>query len=439
MTNQRRRAAVALLLTAAGVSFALACGGGSGDVTAPPGGTGAGAVDSIVLSVDSSDIVVGDTSRIVPVAVDANGQPVPGLPFTFTSSDPSVATVTGDGLVTAVDFGVADIEIALADAAEARAALRLSGGARRARRRVVVVPRIVVLPGAEEADVGDTKVFVANALDSKGAPLTIGRVTWTSSDPAVATIDANGTASALAQGQTTITALVSVGAATKVPGQATLTVGLCGGILKVAEWDASVSVSYSRSAKVGIGDWKVSQNSSATSRLTVDAQSGSGIVIWSGPVAGSVALDNSTTYKKPQGGIEVFQSEHKAGSILSGSPGQLFLGVTAIGHECVWTMGYKDNFAWEMENAGAPATPENGSTVIANTPGLTLGPKPEGGWILDSVISLPAMIEAAAQNAPPGSGNVVVKTLLGAGLIVQAGAQGVLGNASFEYRLTAIR
>lgn len=49
------------------------------------------------------------------------------------------------------------------------------------------------------------------------------------------------------------------------------------------------------------------------------------------------------------------------------------------------------------------------------------------------------MIEAAVQNAPPGSGNVVVKILLGAGLIVQAGAQGVFGNASFEYRLTAIR
>lgn len=56
--------------------------------------------------------------------------------------------------------------------------------------------------------VGDTMVVTAGGIDQNGAPMSIGRPTWTSSAPAVATASAGGTVYAVAAGTTTITASV---------------------------------------------------------------------------------------------------------------------------------------------------------------------------------------------------------------------------------------
>lgn len=62
-------------------------------------------VADVAISPASSSIVAGDTVHLQATATDANGNPVASAAFTFTSSDTTVATVDGNGVVTGVGAG----------------------------------------------------------------------------------------------------------------------------------------------------------------------------------------------------------------------------------------------------------------------------------------------------------------------------------------------
>jgi alpha-tubulin suppressor-like RCC1 family protein len=89
-----------------------------------------------------------------------------------------------------------------------------------------IVGTIDVEPLEAEAEPGATQQFVAVVRDLHGAVVTAS-VTWSSSDQAVATVDETGLATAIADGEATITA-----AAAGISGSATLTVE--GGIVIVS-------------------------------------------------------------------------------------------------------------------------------------------------------------------------------------------------------------
>jgi hypothetical protein len=84
-----------------------------------------------------------------------------------------------------------------------------------------VVTTITVAPSTKTLNVGDTQQFTATATDQYTNPMTGIIFTWTSSDTAVGTIDANGVFTAKAEGTTTITATNG-----PVSGTATVTVEL---------------------------------------------------------------------------------------------------------------------------------------------------------------------------------------------------------------------
>ncbi len=54
----------------------------------------------------------GKSAIVTPNALNADGKPMTGLTFQYTSSDPAVATVDGTGKVTAVKSGTATITVA---------------------------------------------------------------------------------------------------------------------------------------------------------------------------------------------------------------------------------------------------------------------------------------------------------------------------------------
>lgn len=82
------------------------------------------------------------------------------------------------------------------------------------------VATVVLSPHLAQIEVGSTYLFEAVTLDSAGAVLADRSVTWSSSDPAVATIDSTGRAAALTPGPTAI-AVTSEG----ISDSASLTVG----------------------------------------------------------------------------------------------------------------------------------------------------------------------------------------------------------------------
>ena len=82
-----------------------------------------------------------------------------------------------------------------------------------------IVGQIVVSPAADTVNVGQTAQFTATLIDLHGNPVSGPAVTWTSSAPAVATVDASGLATGVSPGTVTITASLGY-----VSGTATLVV-----------------------------------------------------------------------------------------------------------------------------------------------------------------------------------------------------------------------
>jgi glucose/arabinose dehydrogenase len=104
-------------LTAAGALLLAGllggCGGDSGDLQGPAPGSSIG---EIVLSAPDSSLAAEQTVQVTAEARDTAGAVMPGETFTWASSASEVATVSQDGLVTAVAPGEADITATDGDA-----------------------------------------------------------------------------------------------------------------------------------------------------------------------------------------------------------------------------------------------------------------------------------------------------------------------------------
>src|SRR4029078_13420846 len=66
-------------------------------------------VTSVTISGPSTGVQVGQTLQLTATAKDAGGAAVSGATFTWSSADQNIATVTTDGLVTAVAQGQTQI------------------------------------------------------------------------------------------------------------------------------------------------------------------------------------------------------------------------------------------------------------------------------------------------------------------------------------------
>ena len=185
---------------ASGLVTGLAAG--EAEVTATSSGTTGGvevavrAAGAVSVSPSREAIALGDTLRLVAVALDENGQPLAGASFTWSSSRPEVASVDPMGLVTGVAAGSATITATGAGAA---------GSA-----DIAVLDRAVgavsVSPSREAIALGDTVRLVAEALDENGQPVAGVPFTWSSSRSEVASVDPSGLVTGVAAGSATITA-----------------------------------------------------------------------------------------------------------------------------------------------------------------------------------------------------------------------------------------
>lgn len=120
MDTLRRTKAIMTLALGTAVSS------GACDGSGPFGFTSAdtdplGGVVEIVLSPDTVRIErIGESVQMEATALDASGAPVPGVPIRWSSSNITVATVTGEGVVVGVGAGLAQV-IAATRSVEARA------------------------------------------------------------------------------------------------------------------------------------------------------------------------------------------------------------------------------------------------------------------------------------------------------------------------------
>jgi len=174
---------------AAVIVAAISC---KGDSLEPSGGD----VASVVITPPTATVAVGANATLVAEVLDGAGKTLTGIKVVWASDDPSIATVSSSGVVTGVATGVVHI----AASAVGKSAIA----------EVTVNPTPVatvrLTPSSQNLLVGQTVQIGAETLDAQGNVLTGRPVTFTTSNPAVATVSNTGLVTALAAGSTIITA-----------------------------------------------------------------------------------------------------------------------------------------------------------------------------------------------------------------------------------------
>lgn len=171
-------------------------------------------VTGVSINMSSLSLKVGESATLTTTIAPANAT---NKGVTWTTSMSSVATVTSDGVVTAKAAGTAVITAKTDDGGKtATCNVTVTytpdpGGE-------VSVTQVTISPTSANMTVGDTKQFSVK-IDPANA--TNQEVSWSSSDPSVASIDSKGLVTAKAEGKATITVTANDGG---VSSKATVTV-----------------------------------------------------------------------------------------------------------------------------------------------------------------------------------------------------------------------
>lgn len=156
-------------------------------------------LERITLTPAVATVDIGETVIFSAALLDENGVEIADRRPTWASSNSAVASIDGEGIVTALTPGTVLIR-ASSGRLSAAAALTVSAE---------LVPidhldRIEVTPSVATITLGSTALFSAVLLDANGQVLTDRTPTWESSHPEVATVDAEGEVRALTAGTTVI-------------------------------------------------------------------------------------------------------------------------------------------------------------------------------------------------------------------------------------------
>ena len=174
-----------------------ACGGGDSSSGSPTAPRESPRATAITLSPSSPSMdALGATAQLTATVKDQFGATMGSATVTWGSSAAAVATVSATGLVTAVSNGTATVT-ATSGSASTSATVTVQQTAA----TIVLEPTSIALES-----VGETTSVTALVKDRLSNVIEGASVTWTSSDPAIVTVDASGLLTAVTNGAATITA-----------------------------------------------------------------------------------------------------------------------------------------------------------------------------------------------------------------------------------------
>lgn len=141
---------------------------------------------------------IGATVQLSATVRDQRNNVMSGQPITWSSGDEAVATVSGDGLVTAVGNGMTEITA------------KSGNPSGTASITVAQAPAAIVIEVDAEAttltEIDQTLQLMASVSDANDHPIADPDITWSSSDESVATVDEDGLVTAVSNGMADITA-----------------------------------------------------------------------------------------------------------------------------------------------------------------------------------------------------------------------------------------
>ena len=167
------------------------------DTTVSP--PSAAPVATVVVSPASASVAPGGSVQLSATTQDSAGNVLTGRAISWSTSDPAIATVDSAGTVRAVAAGAATIT-ATSEGKSGSAAITVTSAA------PAPVASVTVTPSTASLTVGQGVRLVATTSDSAGNALSGRAVTWTTSNPAIATVDTSGYVTSVAAGSATIVA-----------------------------------------------------------------------------------------------------------------------------------------------------------------------------------------------------------------------------------------
>jgi alpha-tubulin suppressor-like RCC1 family protein len=188
-------------VSAAGVVNGV--GPGSATITATSEGKSGSATVSVAIPVASVTVspgeltlLVGESQQLTAITRDEAGNPLDGRSITWTTTEPTVATVSATGIVTGVGTGSATVT-ATSEGKSASATVSVASAP---------VVSVTVSPGELTLLVGASQQLTAITRDQAGNPLVGRSVTWATTEPTVAIVSATGIVTGVGAGSATITA-----------------------------------------------------------------------------------------------------------------------------------------------------------------------------------------------------------------------------------------
>jgi uncharacterized protein YjdB len=166
-------------------------------------------VTGVAVSPATGSVSVGGTLALVGQVQGDSGV---SQQLMWRSSDPSRASVSATGVVTGVGLGSATITALAAADTSRQASVTMTIQAR--------VTAVTVTPSSAAINVGNAVQLLATVTGDPGVNTA---VTWSSSDPSRATVNASGLVTGIAAGSVTVTATSVVSSERKGTAQVTVT------------------------------------------------------------------------------------------------------------------------------------------------------------------------------------------------------------------------
>src|SRR2546422_462982 len=154
-------------------------------------------VASVTVTPGTASLTVGQTVQLTATPRDANGNPLTGRVITWQSSDNTIATVNGSGLVTGARPGGPVTMTATSEGQSGTATVTVT---------VARVAAVTVTPSAANIAITGTVQLTATPRDANGNPLTGRAISWSSSNNNIATVNGSGLVTGVTAGSVTITA-----------------------------------------------------------------------------------------------------------------------------------------------------------------------------------------------------------------------------------------
>lgn len=195
-------AVLALAMSACGA--AAQSGSASADSAAASGSSASVATET--LTVEEMSLHMADGAMQATVTVEPAEL---ADQLTWKTGDASIATVDETGLVTPVKEGHTSLLALAPDGTRGKAMITVWSGPK----------ELTLTADAAETSVGGTAAVAA--ADETGAAVDATTLAWSSSDETVATVDENGTVTAVAAGEV----VISAETAYEIAGSVTITIG----------------------------------------------------------------------------------------------------------------------------------------------------------------------------------------------------------------------